>query len=243
MSILVTRPEPDATGTVSRLWAMDVDAIAVPLLVRQVLDTALPEAGDFAAMVVTSGNALRTLSERSGVEQYRSLPIFTVGEVTGIEAQTLGFGTVQSAAGGLAELADLLKRSGIAGPVFYPAASERNGDLAALVAPFGLTLVTTPLYRMVPVTRVPESVVAELASGAIEAALFYSRRTAQSFVAAMADRLTAAQRQHLAVLCLSNAVAEPLRAAGYGNAAIARHPNEETMMSLALAFVRERNTP
>ena len=47
----------DSAG--SFLRALDIEAVAAPLLVRQPLDTALPDAARFGAMVVTSMNALR----------------------------------------------------------------------------------------------------------------------------------------------------------------------------------------
>lgn len=241
--MLVTRPEPDASRTVARLRALDIAAIAVPMLVRQPLAPDLPDPESFAAMVVTSANALRTLAEANAIARYRHLPLFTVGGKTAGVAAELGFADITSAAGDLATLVEVLAGAGLTGPVFYPAAEQVAGDLQQMLAPSNIGIVTTPIYRMVPVHQMPPAAVAAIKGGQIDAALFYSRRTALGFIAALADQLSAPQRAALPALSLSAAVAEPLVQAGYGQGGVAAQPEEETMMSLALAFARARNAP
>ena len=43
------------------------------------------------------------------------------------------------------------------------------------------------------------------------------------------------------MLCLSEAVAEPLLAAHFVRVGLADHPSEEAMMALALSFARDQN--
>jgi uroporphyrinogen-III synthase len=43
------------------------------------------------------------------------------------------------------------------------------------------------------------------------------------------------------MLCLSEAIAEPLIAAHFVRISLADYPSEEAMMSLALAFARDQN--
>ena len=64
-AMLVTRPEPDASDTIARLSALDIEAIGLPLLERAALATSLPDPKGFAGLALTSANALRTLAERS----------------------------------------------------------------------------------------------------------------------------------------------------------------------------------
>ena len=59
--LLVTRPEPDASETAARLRALDIDAVVSPLLQARMLTTTLPPAPGFAALAITSANALRAL--------------------------------------------------------------------------------------------------------------------------------------------------------------------------------------
>ena len=47
--MLVTRPEPDAQSTILRLKALDIQAMAASLMMRQGLDTSLPPPNGFSA--------------------------------------------------------------------------------------------------------------------------------------------------------------------------------------------------
>jgi uroporphyrinogen-III synthase len=85
-------------------------------------------------------------------------------------------------------------------------------------------------------------VAAGLQHGDFAAALFYSRRTAETFVALTAMLVAREARAKMGVLCLSEQVAEPLLNAHFVRAGLADHPSEEAMMALALAFVRDQNT-
>ena len=62
--MLVTRPDPDASDTAARLGALGIEGVAGPLLVHQTLEVSLPDPTAFAAIAVTSANALRALDER-----------------------------------------------------------------------------------------------------------------------------------------------------------------------------------
>jgi uroporphyrinogen-III synthase len=236
--MLVTRPEPDASETAARLGALDIDPVLEPLLVAETLTTTLPAAEGFAALAATSANALRALHDRGELPHFRKLPLYAVGDRTAALARKFGFAEVVSANGNLDALVALLAKAGVAGPVLYPAARDQSGDLAQALAPHGVMVITAAVYRMQPVAALRETTLAGIDSGAIGAALFYSRRTAQTF-AALASGLR--DKAKLGVLCLSEAVAEPLLGAHFVRVSLADHPSEEAMMTLALSFARDQN--
>lgn len=239
--MLVTRPEPDVGDTVGRLAAMEIEALACPLLRFEALPTSLPEATGFAAMALTSSNALRALAARGGIEAYRHLKVFTVGDRTAERARAYGFTDVSSADGAFADLVALIAHSGVGGPVFYPAGRDLSGDLARSLASCGIMVITSPVYAMHAVDALPEGVAEQLADGRIGAALFYSRRTAETFAALAGDLLDRAARRRIGMLCMSEAVAAPLVDAHFVRIGLADHPSEEAMMGLALAFARDQN--
>lgn len=243
MHVLVTRPEPDAQATAQRLGALGIAALAAPLMVRQTLDTSLPHAAGFAALALTSTNGLRALADRGVVEHFIDLPVFAVGERTAMEARGMGFGTVTAAAGTLADLSNVMALARLRGPVFYPAGKHLSGDLARALAPFGVMVVTTRIYDMVPVDGLPDMALSGLQGGDIAAVLLYSRRTAELLVKALAGRLDRAQRSRIAMLCMSEAVAEPVMAARFNRVCLADYPSEDAMMALALAVQRDQNRP
>ena len=239
MKMLVTRPMPEAEETAGRLRALDLDAVVAPLLQFEPLPTSLPEAQGFAALALTSAHALRALEARGVLDRYTVLPVYAVGERTAAVARAMGFGDVRHSGGGLAELAQLLSHAGLSGPVFYPAARHTAGDLAKSLAPFGVMVVTARVYDMVPVDGLDPAVSADLTSGAIGAALFYSQRTAEVFVQT-ASAMSDGAKRSLGMLCLSEQVAAPLIEAQFVRLTLADQPSEEAMMALALAFARDQ---
>lgn len=239
--MLVTRPDPDASDTAARLGALGIEGVPCPLLVHQTLDVSLPEPKGFAALVLTSANALRALDERGVLARYRTLPVYSVGNRTAAMARDMGFDTVTSADGAFADLVELLAHAPLSGPLFYPAARDMSGDLGKSLAPFGRMVITTEIYAMNPVTALPDGLAERLNAGEIEAALFYSKRTAQTFVRLVERGLEKPARARFGVLCLSEAVAAPLLDAHFVRVGLSDHPSEEAMMGLALSFARDQN--
>ncbi|WIJ25519.1 uroporphyrinogen-III synthase [Devosia sp. RR2S18] len=240
--MLVTRPEPDAQSTIARLRALDIEAVSAPLMERQVLEVSLPPADGFVAMAVTSANAIRSLADRGVIDAYRHLPVLAVGDRTAQEASEAGFERVSSAAGAFQDLVNAISISGLKGPLFYPTGKHQSGDLAKALAPLGVMVATAKLYEMVASQNLPPDVLADLAAGTIGASLVYSRRTAEIF-ADLTGSLNPEQRRRIAMLCMSEAVAEPLLEARFSRISLADRPDEDGMMALALAFAREQSGP
>ena len=241
MKMLVTRPEPDAQATLARLDALGIAAVAAPVMVRQTLDASLPPPDGFTAMVLTSANAVRALADRNMLAQYRHLPVFAVGDRTAREATEAGFERVSSAAGAFQDLVNAMTIARMKGPIFYPAGKHQSADLAKALAPSGVMVATSKVYDMVAIDTLPEAILAELGR-TIHAVLAYSRRSAEIF-ATLARDLGRAERRNLALLCLSEAVAEPLLEARFNRISLADRPDEDAMMALALAFAREQTGP
>jgi uroporphyrinogen-III synthase len=240
MRMLVTRPEPEAADTAARLRALDIEPTVCPLLTFEPLGPSLPDAKGFAAIALTSANAVRALQQRGALEGYLRLKAYAVGERTAAHARAAGFREVTSAKGTLADLADQLAHAGLNGPVFYPKAREPAGDLAKSLAPYGVMVITAHVYAMRPVASLPLALREDLVEGDIGAALFYSRRTAETFVRLAAEGLGRAVRTRIGMLCLSEQVAEPLIDAHFVRIGLADHPSEEAMMGLALSFARDQ---
>lgn len=239
--LLVTRPLPDAHDTILRLDALGIEGVSVPLLERVPLAADLPAAEGFAGLVLTSANALRALEERAAVLPYRGLKVFAVGERTAVAARAAGFTEVIAAGGTFDLLVEVIAAARPGGPLFYPAARHQSGDLGRALAPYAVAVATLPVYEMRAATSLPAAVVAGLGAGAYAGALFYSRRTAATFVGLVAGWLAPVVRARLGVLCLSEQVAAPLLAAQFGRIELTDQPSEAAMMALALTFVRAQN--
>ena len=168
----------------------------------------------------------------------RGLKLFAVGDRTAAAAKKLGFADVVSARGDVRDLIELLADAGLGGPIFYPAARVAVGDLGKALARHGVMVIAAKIYDMAPAKKLSAPLWARLEDGDISAALFYSRRTAETFVS-----LTTGfgAKARLGMLCLSENVAAPLIAAHFVRVALADHPSEEAMMGLALSFARAQN--
>ena len=239
MRMLVTRPEPDAQATRERLMALDIEAVAAPVMTRQTLAARLPPPDGFAALAVTSTNALRALADLGALAALRPLPLFAVGDRTAHEARLLGFASVTAAEGTLQSLVARIALAQLDGPVLYPAGRHQSGDMAHALAPHGLMTVMVEIYEMVAETALPAASMAQLQAGTLGAVLLYSRRTAEIFCTLAAD-LPPQRRRALAMLCLSENVAAPVLAHRFSRVLLADHPSEEAMLALALAFAREQ---
>jgi uroporphyrinogen-III synthase len=104
--------------------------------------------------------------------------------------------------------------------------------LAAALQAHGLRVEVVIVYRATVVTELTPDVRAALASGAIDAVLHYSTRTAAAFV----DAATRAGIEDLSIqarhFCLSTQVAAPLAAAGVTAIDVASEPNEPALLAL-----------
>ncbi|MDC7784198.1 uroporphyrinogen-III synthase [Rhodoplanes sp. TEM] len=231
MRLLVTRPDPDGARTADALRARGHDVLAAPLLrIEPVADAAIGD-GPWAAVAVTSTNAIGAIVSHP---QLSAAPVFTVGGRTAKAARAAGLADVRSADGDVHALAELIAAAvqGTADPVLYLAGEDRAGDLEALLAGRGLAVRTVVVYRAVAQTRLPDAVRAALASGGIDAVLHYSRRSAEAFLAACAvDSLQVAARA-IRHLCLSPQVAAALREGGAQDVVAASRPDEANLFGL-----------
>lgn len=239
--MLVTRPEPDASDTAARLDALGITAIVAPMLTLEPLPAALPGPDGIGAIALTSTNALRALEASGLLDDYLHVPVYTVGDRTADMADELGFTMVTSASGAFSDLAELLAHVAIDRPILYPAGRDVSADLGRSLAPFGRQVLTIPVYAMNALGELPAELAKSLAGSEIGAALFYSRRTAEAFVRLTETVLDRAQRSSLGMLCMSEAVAEPLVDAHFVRVGLAERPDEEAMMGLALSFARDHN--
>ncbi len=237
--MLVTRPEPDASETALKLSALGIEPVVEPLLRYETLTTTLPDPKGFAALVLTSANALRALEQRRVIDTYRHLQTFTVGDRTAAAARKLGFTDVVSAEGDARDLVALLAEAGLAGPVLYPAARERSANLGKALARHGVMVITSEIYGMAPANALIAAALARN-SMAARSPPRCSFRAAPPKPSSISPPKWPANKASLGMLCLSETVAAPLLAAHFGRVNLSDHPSEEAMLGLALSFARDQ---
>jgi len=236
---LITRPEEDAAPLAAALAERRVDVTVEPLLTIRSLPDAPLDLDGVQALLFTSANGVRALAEVAGargVSGWRDLPVCAVGNATATAARGAGFTRIESAAGDVVALARLVaaRLDPTAGPVFHAAGSVVAGDLSGLLEQAGFTVRRAVLYEAKPADQLSPSTVTALANGAFDLVLFFSPRTAATFVTlarAAGEGVVGGCRKATA-LCLSPAVAAALGELPWRSVEVAAQPELPALLDL-----------
>jgi uroporphyrinogen-III synthase len=201
-----------------------------PLLEPQFPDGALLEEGPVldgvTAILATSANGIRALTRRT---LRRDLAIFAVGPQTADEARRAGFLQVRSADGDAKDLARATMAWAPAGTtLLHVCSDDAPGTLAELLSENGYAVRRRALYRIEPATELPPLVRDALAARSLDAAMFFSPRTARIFTA-LAQGLPT---DGLTAMCISGATAQALPSHAFAEIRIAARPNQDAMLAL-----------
>ncbi len=216
----MTRPEPGASATASRLEALGHQVVLLPCLSVKTIAPRLPEHP--AALVVTSGQAVPALPAR-----LHNVPVFCVGDATGAKLRLAGFTRVESAAGDADDLYRLIVARRLTG-LHVLAVGERHGlALLEKLRAAGISATRRKVYTVTRLQALPDAVREAMASGAVQAALFYSAETARAFA-----RLNPPGTAQMQAYALSGNVAQALEGLPWGRIHVALAPTEADLMAL-----------
>jgi uroporphyrinogen-III synthase len=231
MRVLVTRPQAEAEATAKALAARGFEAVIDPMLRIRFRGDAIDATG-VDALVISSGNAIAAIEGRAEKASLLPLPLIAVGRRTAAAARAAGFGTVAAADGDLDHLVDFIVAHYPTPTRFLHLAGEdRVADLQTMLAPHGHEVAIAIVYEAHKADRFAAFTQALLRDDAIDAVLHYSARTAEAFIACAAGvvSLGTARLRHV---CLSDRVAEPLRAAGVTKISVAASRDEAALIDL-----------
>ena len=164
---------------------------------------------------------------------WRNLPVFAVGPQTAAAAQAAGFARIRQAGGDVAALAALIARhKEEAAPIFCIAGRDRAGDLAALLDEKAVAAIRGVLYRADAAHAFSDAAAAALRDAAepVDGVLLYSRRSAVIFLS-LYETLSPHQAPRPTAFCLSQPIAEAMRAAGF-QAVAPRQAESEALLAL-----------
>jgi uroporphyrinogen-III synthase len=227
MQVLVTRPQPQADATSRALLALGHAPLLDPALVLERLPLPAIDAAAVAAILLTSANAVPSLTSA-----LLSRPIYAVGDATAAAARAAGAKDVRAGrSDGAALAAQVIATLPVdAGELLHLAAEETRPGLAEALEGAGRRYRRAVVYRMVPAGAMPAAVRAALAAGHIEAALFFSPRSAEVWHARLVAAEPGATLRHVQAVCLSAAVADPIRALDWSALRIAPRPTHAALL-------------
>ena len=215
--LLVLRPEPGAAATVARGIAAGWHVIAAPLFTIAAEPWEAPDPAEHDALMLTSAQAVRHAGP--ALELYRALPVYAVGEATGIAAMEAGFADIRMGDADAALLVTMMVRDGVKHPLHLAGREHRILDAAPI--PIARRIV----YAADPVTELPAAARAALDNQAI--ALIHSQRAGTVF----ADLLGKAEidLRTVRVAAISGAAG----AGTWGAVKIAEAPNDAALLAAA----------
>jgi uroporphyrinogen-III synthase len=242
--VLVTRPEPGAAETARRLVALGFQPVLAPALVLASRPVRLPDA---QALLLTSRAAARALPIPGAIggglapALRADLPVLAVGEATAAEARARGFIAVAAAAGDAAALAAAAAErfDPAAGPLLLAVGAGYGQPLAAALRARGFRVVRRIAYAARPAPALPEAAATALREGAVVAALFFSRRSAECAISLFQAGGLAASAARMQALAISLPVAEAARRSLapllWATIRVARRPDQDSLLDLLVA--------
>lgn len=232
MRLLLTRPEsPDGDALKAELLARGHAITSAPLL-EVVPVGRLPPLAGVQALIVTSRNGLR--GHEAAPAALKSLTVYAVGAATAARAASAGFRNVVAGDGGARELAGLIRTrvKPEDGALLHLAGEQVAFDLEAALGQHGFEVRTHTVYRTEPAAALPAAARDGLENTAFDGVVLMSPRTAKVYAELVAAAGLADATQGLVHFCLSEAVAQELRALGPVNAVVAQAPNSQEMLAL-----------
>lgn len=223
--ILITRPEPGAQETLSRLAALGHAGLSAPMLT--VAPRRLHRVPQPQAVLVTSANAVAALPER-----LFATPLYAVGDATAARAEAFGFAQVSSAGRDAAALAELVaaRCHPARGPLLLASGAGQGLALAADLRGRGFSVVRRVAYAAAPVSQLPPPARSALLDGAVRRAMFFSPATARAFVACIVSEAWLVSG--VEALAISPSTARALAPLPWRGIRVASHPNQDELVAL-----------
>ncbi|WP_376089478.1 uroporphyrinogen-III synthase [Roseomonas sp. CCTCC AB2023176] len=224
---LVTRPEPAATDTATRIAALGWDPILAPALT--LTPVTLRPAPPSQAVLVASAAAIPSLTALDPPP-----PVLAVGAATAEAARRAGFPQVTPAEGDAASLADLAARTldPAAGPLLLAVGETYGLDLAAALRDRGFRVVRRTAYAARPATALPDPARDALATRRVKAALFLSPRSATTCVALLRAAGLESVSEGIRALALSPRIAAAIATLRWAGLDTAPRPRLDDLLTM-----------
>jgi uroporphyrinogen-III synthase len=233
MRVLVTRPEPGASATSSRLRERGFEPVLLPLSrTEPVVQGDMPEPDRFDAVVLTSANAIRYAPAETG-RRYGHLPCLAVGDRTAEAAAKAGFSQIESADGDVRSLTALVEATWPAGSrLLYLCGQRRRPELERELGALGYEIVVLETYRTEPTGYSPSEVEQLVGSDPVGAVLLYSPFAAERLSALAAQPGLSRRFATTRILCMSAQIRAGLPPSLHERAETAESPDEEALLAL-----------
>lgn len=182
------------------------------------------------AVLFTSANGVRAFA---ALTSERDIPVYAVGERTGAVAEENRFYNVESAGGNVEALAALVEQrcKPTDGVLLHPAGTAVAGDLGGTLGAAGFAVRRAVVYEAHQATGFSGEIRMALLDGEVDMVMFFSPRTAKTFVdLAVAEGLEPAC-ERLEALCLSEPVAKAADPIMWRRVMVAPQPTQDSLLA------------
>lgn len=228
--ILVTRPRAEGEEFGRALTSAGCDFLLAPMIQIVPLFFQKPDMGRYGGLVFTSTNGVKFFAEKV---PDRGLTVFAVGPQTEAEARKAGFRNVISGGGDAGALIISVK-SGHAKdkPLLFVRGDHVASPVDEILRGAGYMVESLTVYASKPVEDTETDIGVLLKNRAIDAVTFFSKRTAEQFMAhalkkGFQDKLMATK-----ALCLGNSMVECVQPSLWQNVYVASQPDRDGMLAL-----------
>ncbi len=199
------------------------------LTIERMTDVAIDTTG-VQGLLFTSSNGVRAFASLSEV---RDLPAFAVGDATARACRDAGFAQVHSASGDVDALANYVIEhcQPPNGRLVQIAGTVSAGDLAGALRAAGFVIDRVPIYQAQAATAIRPETRTAMKNGRIDAVLFFSPRTASTFVTLAQGAGLEDACRNINAFCLSPAVAKRAAALPWKRVTIAAEPTQAALLS------------
>lgn len=182
------------------------------------------------AVLFTSANGVRAFA---ALTSCRDIPVYAVGDRTGAVAAENRFLQVESAGGDVEKLAALVVQrcKPTDGVVLHPAGTAVAGDLAGRLGAAGFVVRRTVIYEARTATGFSGEIRMAVLDGEVDMVLFFSPRTAKTFIELAKGEGLEPACEKLEALCLSQAVAEAADPIMWRRVMVAPEPTQDALLA------------
>lgn len=230
MHVMLTRPRTDSDALAAHLRSRGHDVHLEPMLEIDPTGAEISLNG-VQAILATSANGIRCLATTT---DRRDLPLYAVGDATADCARGAGFEAVHSAHGDSQALLALVvaRLDPSAGKLIHVRGMDATGDLSGALEASGFAVEPAILYKATKVDLLSETGRNFISGEKIDSILFFSPRTARTFVSLVNEAGLRDHCTYIAALCLSQAVADAAKALSWRDVRIAATPDQLAMIRI-----------
>lgn len=231
MRILLTRPEAAARSLEEKLAAGGHQVELAPVLSIEPIDFTVGTAG-LGGILLTSASAAPALGKMATAGLGEDTAIYAIGSTSAEAVRRAGFGNVISGDGDRRVFAALIAahHDPASGPLLHLSGRHRAGDLVGELQALGLEATGVRVYEAVAASRLSVRICDLIRAGKIAVVLFFSPRSAETFLSLVRDNGLGDALPGMTALCLSDAVAEAAGPGPWNNVIVAGALNEAAMI-------------